>query len=43
MLVGIQDNHNANAEIAGELSDIENDSKLEYTDEEYEGIILNRE
>jgi hypothetical protein len=34
-LVGIQDNHNANAEIANELSDFENESELEYTDEEY--------
>jgi hypothetical protein len=34
-LVGIQDNHNANAEIAGELSDFENESELEYMDEEY--------
>jgi hypothetical protein len=36
-LVGVQDNHDADpgAEIAGELSDFENESELEYIDEEY--------
>jgi hypothetical protein len=33
-LVGVQENHNADAEIIGELSDFENESELEYTDEE---------
>jgi hypothetical protein len=34
-LVRIQDNHDADAEIAGELSGFENESELEYTDEVY--------
>jgi hypothetical protein len=31
----VQDNHDTDAEIIGELSDFENESELEYTDEEY--------
>jgi hypothetical protein len=34
-LVGVQENHNADAEIIGELSDFENESELEYTDGSY--------
>jgi hypothetical protein len=34
-LVGVQDNNDANAETASGLSDFENESELEYTDEEY--------
>jgi hypothetical protein len=34
-LVGVQENHNADAEITEVLSDFENKSELEYTDEEY--------
>jgi hypothetical protein len=34
-LIGAQDNNDANAKISGELSDFENESDLEYTDEEY--------
>jgi hypothetical protein len=33
-LVGVQENHNADAEMTGELSDFENEFELEYTDEE---------
>jgi hypothetical protein len=33
--VGIQDNYDADTEITGELSDFENESELEYTDEVY--------
>jgi hypothetical protein len=34
-LVGIQDNHNSNAEFWNYLSGFENESELEYTDKEY--------
>jgi hypothetical protein len=34
-MVRIQDNHDADAEISGELSDFGNEFGLEYTDEEY--------
>jgi hypothetical protein len=33
-LVGVQDNHDADTKITEELSDFENESELEYTDEE---------